>query len=269
MQQGNVSAQQIEAELRRRGIDPNTRAPMPNAARGLPAPAYNTVRGAPAGVMSNQLNNEDKLLSEAAADASRFGHVVNTTNRFDALMRGTTGEPNRKAQGTGAGLSLPGAMALRTFLGDSELSEMERLNNELAPLQRAPNSGAMSDKDLAVFQRSIVSPALDPAANAQYIAVTRAAAQRAKDYQDFLQTYRARFGVGSLADGKRAWQEYTNANPLFQDNGSVNRGVRSWRDFYSGEKPKQAQPQRQPARASQPARAPAVRDWDPKTGRLK
>jgi hypothetical protein len=267
MQQGNVTAQQAEAELRRRGIDPNTRQAMPNAARGLPAPAFNTVRGAPAGVMSNQLKNEDELLDNAAAEASRLGTAVNTVNRFDALMRGTTGDPRKRAQGTGGTLGLPGAMALRTTFGDAELSEMEQLNNQLAPLQRAAGSGAMSDKDLAVFQRSIVSPVLDPAANAQYIAVTRAASQRAKDYQDFLQTYRARFGVGSLADGRRAWQEYTNANPLFQDNGGVNRDVRSWRDFYSGEPAKQqrqAQPQRQPAR-----NAPRERVYDPVTGKLK
>ena len=259
MQKGKVSAQQAEAELRRRGIDPNTRAPIPNAAAGLPSPAFNTVRGAPAGVMSNQLRNEDELLAAAAAEASRFGTVVNTANRFDALMRGTTGEPNKKAQGTGAGLRLPGAMALRTALGDPELSEMERLNNELAPLQRQPNSGAMSDKDLSVFQRSIVSAELDPSANAQYIAVTRAAAKRAKDYQDFLQTYRARFGVGSLADGRRVWQEYVNANPLYNDNGSVNQGVRSWRDFYSGQPRKPVQPRGPVARQRQPARTGGAR----------
>jgi len=267
MQQGNPTAQQIEAELRRRGIDPNTRAPMPGAARGLPAPAFNTVRGAPAGVMSNQLKNEDTMLEEASKEVGRLGSIVNETNRFDALMRGTTGDPNRKAQGTGGMLKSEFLLGARQFFGDAELSDMKRINNTLAPLLRQAGSGAMSDKDLAVFQQSIVSPSLDPAANAQYISVVRAASQRAKDYQDFLQAYRARFGVGSLADGRRAWQEYSNANPLFQDNGSVNRSVRSWRDFYSGEPAKQqrqAAPQRQPAR-----NAPRERVYDPVTGKLK
>lgn len=190
-----------------------------------PPPAFNTVRGAPPGVMSNQLGREDEILQGAADERQRLSSASQNANRFGALQ---------ETQKTGGMLGFEWWRAIRTPF-DTELSEMERINATLAPLQRQAGSGAMSDKDLAVFQRSIVSVVHAPEANKSYIAITNAAARRAADYESFMQEYRAMYGPGSLADGQRLWRQYSSQERLFNDDGSPRQNVRSWREFFGME----------------------------------
>jgi hypothetical protein len=200
----------------------------------LPAPAFNTVRGAPPGAMSNQLNREDELLQSAADERSRMSNSAAQANRFGNIM-----DENRGSilPSTGGLLRIPGAVPVASVF-DSDTSEMETINAALAPLQRVAGSGAMSDKDLSIFQTSIVSPRNSIQANRAYIENTRASARRASDYEDFLQAYRAQHGPGSLAEAQRVWRQYSNAEPVFGDNGRPRPNVRPWREFFAQSAPR-------------------------------
>ncbi len=207
-----------------------------------PPPAFNTIRGAPAGVMSNQFNREDEILQGASDERSRLSNAAMQANRFGTLMDA--------GQGTGGILRFDLARNIATgIFGDKELSEMEQINNALAPLQRQAGSGAMSDKDLAVFQRSVVSPELAPEANRNYIAMVQASNSRASDYEMFLQEYRALYGPGSLADGQRLWRQYSSDQPLFNDDGTVRQGVVPWREWFASGGQSQQQAQQLPSLA--------------------
>jgi hypothetical protein len=217
----------------------------------LPAPAFNTVRGAPPGVMSNQLGREDELLQNAADERSRLGTGAMQANRFGSLMEN---DPNRVFPATGGAMRFP-PVQWAAGLVDQDVNEMEAINATLAPLQRQAGSGAMSDKDLAIFQTAVVNPANSEQANRSYIAITQAASRRANEYEQFLQEYRAQHGVGSLADAQRLWRQYSNANPLFDDNGRPLANVRPWREHFQP-------PAQQPARG-RAARGPSGRTYTP------
>lgn len=221
----NISPAEAAAELRRRGLDRNGK-PIAGAV-ALPEPSFNTVRGAPPGVMSNQLSNEDRLLSDAKDNVSRFSTSASQANRFQSLMD--------EGQNTGGLNRIPGAIGLQVIFGNQELQEMEQINNALAPLQRQAGSGPMSDKDLAVFQRSIVSPEMSKGANEAYVQNVRASARRAREYLEFMEKYRSVHGVGSLAEAGRIWNSYTNANPVFGDDGRPSSDVVSWRQFFAAD----------------------------------
>ena len=125
--------------------------------------------------------------AQAAADAQR------AAARFLEL--------NRK-QGTGQIFGVPGVSEMYGAFNPS-MSEMEALTNRMAPALRAPGSGAMSDKDLATFKRSIPNPNFPGPTNQKLAEGISRGARRQQDYVAFLERYAQQ--NGTIVGAQEAW----------------------------------------------------------------
>lgn len=166
--------------------------------------------------LSDQRNS-----AQAAADAER------AAARFLEL--------NQK-QGTGEIFAMPLVSEIYGAFNPS-MSEMEALTNRMAPALRAPGSGAMSDKDLATFKKSIPNPNFPGPTNQRLAEGIKRGARRQQDYIAFLERYAQQ--KGTIVGAQEAWDR--------QQRQPASQG------------------QRQPARSNQSR----DRVYDPVTGKLR
>lgn len=205
----------------------------------------------PMGAAGGLKPDERKELATFRGAASDAGSVIRDTSRFMEL--------NRQAS-TGAPLSVPVLGDILVGL-DPRKQEMRAITERLTPQQREAGSGAMSDRDVEMYRRSVVNIGQTGRANANVATVLQAGAARQREYSAFMEEY-ARAN-GTLVGAQERWGEYTAEHPLFQEdaNGNVvpKRGVPSWRQYFGVPARRQgpAQPQRNPQTPAARPAAPA------------
>jgi len=182
----------------------NTLAP----ALGVPAVPINTqgLSGKDASTyIRNTRQNADKRLQDeeftSAAQSAR--DITNKLSRFEEL---------NQVQDTGGWRGLPVVGSVANFL-DPQTREMKSIQDELAPLQRKPGSGASSDMDVAMFKNALPGPDKPKSTNDNIITARKAAASDVAQYQSFLNDFSQ--ANGHLNGAETAWQQYINANPIF------------------------------------------------------
>lgn len=131
--------------------------------------------------------SDQRTAAQAAADAER------AAARFLEL--------NQK-QGTGEIFAVPGISEI-TGAFNPAMSEMEALTNRMAPALRAPGSGAMSDKDLATFKKSIPNPNFPGPTNQRLASGITRGARRQQEYVAFLERYAQQ--NGTIVGAQEAW----------------------------------------------------------------
>lgn len=117
------------------------------------------------------------------------------------------------------GVQNTGASEWRPVYTDPEKKEMDSIASEIAPQLRAPGSGSSSDKDVKMFKNATVSVLNKPQVNKNIITARKAAAQNKIDQVEFLREYQAAYGHTKGAE--KAWNEYLNANPIFDSKATV------------------------------------------------
>lgn len=171
---------------------------------------------------------------------------------------------------TGGLMALPGAATGRGAL-DPRIARMNAIQARLTPQMRQGMPGAASDRDVQMFGRSTVSVGAPREANEATARAGIAFARRQGDYSAFMEQY-ARDN-GTTLGAQEQWDEYTGANPLFEEgrNGLIRtREVTPWRSYFGRT--------RAPAGRNQPQGAPAPRPqggsgqrrrYNPATGALE
>jgi hypothetical protein len=137
---------------------------------------------------------EQSELQTARAAAQSRAAAAKDAERFLEL--------NRRA-GTGQVWGLPLASEIRGAF-DSDFAGMQSLTNRMAPAQREAGSGAMSDKDVALFKRSVPNPDFTGPTNTGIARRMQEDAKRAADYAAFLDEFAAT--RGTLVGAQAAWQ---------------------------------------------------------------
>lgn len=127
--------------------------------------------------------------SAAARDAQRFMEI-------------------NQQVGTGEIWSIPLASEIRGAF-DPRFASMQALTNRMAPMQRQAGSGATSDKDVALFKRSVPNPDFTGPTNAMIAGRIKDEAQRAQGYAAFLDEYAAT--NGTLLGAEAAWAKRQSA----------------------------------------------------------
>ena len=115
---------------------------------------------------------------------------------------------------------------------DPTYAEMLSIGAALIPGQREPGSGPMSDKDIDLYSRAVLSVNNPGPTNRALADVIIAQADRDAAYAAFLDEYAPR--NGNLLGATEDWTAYVNANPLFEERGrntTVRSDVQPWRDF--------------------------------------
>lgn len=157
--------------------------------------AYRAAQGgAPAAKPPKLTPQESAQLQTARAAAQARAAAAADAERFLEL--------NRKA-GTGQVWSLPFASEVRGAF-DSNFAGMQSLTNRMAPAQREAGSGAMSDKDVALFKKSVPNPDFTGPTNTGIARRMQDDAKRAADYAAFLDEFAAT--RGTLIGAQAAWQ---------------------------------------------------------------
>jgi hypothetical protein len=114
--------------------------------------------------------------------------------------------------------------------------EMIKITDRLAPALREAGSGAMSDKDVAMYKNATMGIGTDKAVNQVLADSYIAAAQRGEEYHDFKRAY---FEAHRHLNGaEQAWKTYANANPIFDSSAAdegrmvLNTKRTPWQSFF-------------------------------------
>jgi hypothetical protein len=150
--------------------------------------------GAPAAKPPKLTAQEQKELQTARAAAQSQESSARDAERFLQVNR---------TVGTGEMWALPFASEIRGAF-DPKFAEMQSITNRMAPLQRAPGSGASSDKDVAGFKKAVPNPDYVGPTNTSIARRIKDEARIAADYAAFLDDFAAK--RGTLVGAQAAWQ---------------------------------------------------------------
>jgi hypothetical protein len=150
--------------------------------------------GAPAAKPPKLTAQEQKELQTARAVAQSQKSSARDAERFLQVNR---------TVGTGEVWALPLASEIRGAF-DPKFAEMQSITNRMAPLQRAPGSGASSDKDVAGFKKAVPNPDYVGPTNTSIARRIKDEARIAADYAAFLDDFAAK--RGTLVGAQAAWQ---------------------------------------------------------------
>jgi hypothetical protein len=200
---------------------------------GVPVQPVNPLAALPPkaaeAVSREQAKQTERGLAEMR-DATNEGRAAMADlNRFKQLQ---------EQQSTGGIYSAPiiGGVA-RSVAGmfNPNVREMQSLSDKIAPTMRAPGSGATSDFDARMFQSATVGVDKDPTTNRNIIAGRQAAQQVAQDRLAFMESYATANG-GSLRGADQYWQQYLDANPIFDPTKpnapTINPNRRPFQEFF-------------------------------------
>lgn len=130
------------------------------------------------------MRNSSQSMREMAAQAQKF----------DSL--------NRNA-GTGPIYKIPGALEVMSLF-DPNVAQMDALTSRMAPAERIPGSGSNSDRDMALFLKSVPSVDRPGEANAAIARDMQATAKRREAYATFMDRYAKK--NGTLLGAEEAYQ---------------------------------------------------------------
>lgn len=181
---------------------------------------------ADAGMRPKMFANTEERLG-AMDDVARQAQSMRVdANRFADLN-------DKEATGGLAGLVAP---VLAPF--DPGVAEMRAISERMTPLVRAPGSGAMSDRDVQMYRKSVPNMGNPRETNKALSKVIDAGARRESDFAAFMNEWARR--NNSLVGAEEAWRAYADANPLFKEQGgnTVVNPWTPWRKWFGIEAPK-------------------------------
>jgi hypothetical protein len=133
---------------------------------------------------------------------------------------------------------------------------MKSIQDRLTPQQRAPGSGSTSNFDAEMFKNALFGPDKPKQANQNIITAITARQQSELDMQQFMSDYLD--ANGHLNGADRAWQQYLDANPIFDpksatpENMAINPDRKTYQEYFSGA---QTQAMPQAPQVAQPAQS--------------
>ncbi len=163
---------------------------------------------------------ENKQLGEVRMTANKASGAIQDMDRFMTL---------NQRQPSGQLLGLPVVRDIAGVFND-DIGEMNAINNRLTPSQRESGSGAMSDRDVDMYRRSVVGVGQTGPANQRIAALAKAGAVRQRDYAAFMD-YFSRVN-GTLNGAQELWDAYRDAEPVYDPDTATMRQAKSWRAYF-------------------------------------
>lgn len=236
-QQKELLQQKLAAALQIAGMkEGGSGAPSPDAVRvnaeqlGLPVPPTNPFDNPNLDKigrrqLATSLQKQgQKELDDLGGEISKERLMVNDMKRFTDLNATTD-------TGGLMGTAIP--RTLRSLV-DPKVAEMQSLTAKVAPNMRPEGSGATSNYDAQQFERATVGVDKPRETNTNIAKARSFALENKQNYKTFKEEYLSTFGHTRGADG--AWQEYLDANPIFdpaKQDFSLNKKRRGWKEFFA------------------------------------
>jgi hypothetical protein len=159
-----------------------------------------------------------KAIEATEEEANKAGEVETKMKRFLEL--------NKKVNSGKLSGMLPSV--------SSEAQEMDKITAELAPMNRAPNSGSVSDFDAKQLLKATVSASNNYETNKNIVEAWKAYRRTITERSNFLSNYYA--ANKTLAGAPQQWQRYMNANPIFdpkkEGTFAPNKARKTYKDFF-------------------------------------
>lgn len=167
-----------------------------------------------------------KLLDDERDGLRRDRAALDRMNNFGALNR-------RTATGDLLSKTVP---SVSSFLSGDK-SNMSAITAALAPREREPGSGTLSDRDVAMFVQAVPSIDKEGPVNQAIRNARQAMYSRDSDYLKAKEAYFARLGHITGFDAQ--WKEYADAVPVFADDATpddfkLNRGATTFEQWKKG-----------------------------------
>lgn len=144
--------------------------------------------------------------------------------------------------------------------GRTDIRDMQRIANLLIPTMRQGTGiSRVTNMDMQIFKGSTLSPDNPPEVNRRIAMGLISAAQDAQEKKSFFENYLV--GHGNLRFAEKNWQEYLDANPIYDPKSTpaefdLNKGRLPWQEYFNGKNA--ALGQANAGTAPAPAAAPAM-----------
>lgn len=201
-----------------------------NPYRGLNAKAYEKVS-------QQEFANTSKQVERVNEAASMFTGTIGELEKAKALLD----------SGLNTGIVI-GKVPLVARSTDAQ--EFDQLSKTFLPKMRQGMPGAVSDRDMKIFQSANFGLEKDENVNRDIINRGIAVAKRNADYARFISNYNTVYGTTKGADSE--WKRYTIANPLFDSAGKAIPNVMSFEDYFRGGKTSEQPVQTPQAKTTKP-----------------
>lgn len=152
---------------------------------------------------------EQAQLADLRNSANQMREMAGQAQQFDTL--------NRQA-GTGPIYKIPGVSEVASMF-NPRVAQMDALTARMAPAQRVPGSGTTSDRDLALFMKSVPSVDRPGEANAAIARDMQSSAKRREAYATFMDQYAKQ--NGTLMGAEEAYQTSLRATPAKKTGGPM------------------------------------------------
>ena len=164
--------------------------------------------------------------------ATEQKEVNRLTDNFQTASRNVSEGDRLLGTLKGAGIFDTGAGKYANplyYFGAGKAAEIEAQVSALAPKQRPPGSGATSDYDAKQY-KTAVGGSLTPAGMEKAVRAGIAMNKHDADYAMFMATVKE--NRGSTTQAAKIWQDYANANPIFDvKSGKVIEGRKTFQQW--------------------------------------
>ena len=170
--------------------------------------------------------------------ATEQKEVNRLTDNFQTASRNVSEGDRLLGTLKGAGIFDTGAGKYANplyYFGAGKAAEIEAQVSALAPKQRPPGAGATSDYDAKQY-KTAVGGSLTPAGMKKAVEAGIAMNKHDADYAMFMATVKE--NRGSTTQAAKIWQDYANANPIFDvKTGKVVEGRKTFQEWVDGGAP--------------------------------
>lgn len=199
---------------------------------GIPAPMYSDLIGDEKS-WGPAIRAENKYIDEQTTLASQIRNRADKANEFLSIT-----QEGDKPYITGDGIWMATNHPLEAVgqMLDPRRDRLDKLNKELTIDMGQGMKGAFSDADRIFLMRGVPSKDTREQSNVDFAKRQVALANRAEQYDSWLRNYRALFKQGTLKEAQRYWDDYKNANPVFNKDGHAHEDVPTITEWFGGAK---------------------------------
>jgi hypothetical protein len=218
---GNLGVSRTNAETSRMGVN-NDAAARQAEAQQQGAGVAPALAGLPPGVQSASVTKELTGLDTSEEAVGKARSAANIARSF-------------MADSEGYGSLGGGPLADIGQAASQKTAQLKGHTARMIPMMRSPGEGEMTDSDAKRYELSVVSINKGRSANEAVVRDLERFEANEVARDKFLREWQAQNGYGSVSQAKLLWQQYADAEPIFDPETGKPRERRTIYDYLGGE----------------------------------
>lgn len=198
---------------------------------GIPAPMYNDMDKVTPGGRSKIIEKENSIIQQITKDADALRKQANLANQFLTITQ-EGDEPY--VTGDDFYLATTDPLKWGKQKWDPRGDQLDKITKELTIDMGQGMKGAFSDGDRIFLQKGVSNRTTREQSNVDFAKRQMALANRMSQYDSWMRNYRAVFKQGSVMEAQRYWDDYKNANPVFDSKGQPQEDIPTITEWFGG-----------------------------------